>query len=422
MQNCNHENNLIDNLTTSFSRVNINTCENMEAVAEQIAALQAQIQALTLQVNANNNNANAVEEYAEIQPLVVNIQNVSLDMFKTLPEFNGDRNKYCAWRTSAKNVIKIFGNRTNEPKYFEALNIIRNKITGVASDTLTNYNTVFNFDAIIARLDFTYADKRPIYIIEQEMIVLQQKHATIEEFYDEVNKKLNTLINKINMTHRDVNVAKAMIGEASNKALRTFITGLRGNLGQILYASNPATLPDAYAKIQTIVNDQERIKFANQFNNATTRNESTFTNPNFMMKQKKPLQQSSFKPSYGQQHPGFKPVQNQQQSNFKPYRNQYQPGFKTFDKPTPMDIDRSSMNVNVSTGNDKRPRSGEFSNQVNQRKFQRINQMQVLEEDDQQDEETETNEYEYEDNEENEEDNDIETSSVFLGKQTDCRI
>lgn len=34
----------------------------------------------------------------------------------------------------------------------------------------------------------------------------------------------------------------------------------------MLYASAPATLPEAYARLSTIMNDREWIKFANQFN------------------------------------------------------------------------------------------------------------------------------------------------------------
>lgn len=106
--------------------------------------------------------------------------------------------------------MPIFVAHMHETRYFEAINIVRNKITKSASESLTNYNTVFNFDAIISRLDFTYADKRPIYIIEQEMIVLKQRSLSIEDFYDSANKKLNALINKINMTHKERSVACAM--------------------------------------------------------------------------------------------------------------------------------------------------------------------------------------------------------------------
>lgn len=391
----NSTNNSIEFLTKAFSKLKGPKMAAIEALVEQITHLQTQIVTINEQLAATVRQPTVVE-YQEVQVAVCDVREISLDMFKTLPEFNGDRNKYVAWRTAAKNVMKILIGHTNKPKYFEALNIVRNKITGTASETLTNYNTVFNFDAIIDRLDFTYADKRPCYIIEQEMMVLQQKNLTIEEFYDEVNKKMNSLINKINMTHRETNIAQAMVRDASEKALRTFVTGLRGSLGQILYASNPSTLPDAYAKIQTIVNDQERIKFANQFNHTPNmKSEPTRINPNFVSKQ-------------------VKQFPNQQQSNFKPIQSQARPNFNQFSKPIPMEIDRSSMNVNVGTA-DKRPHSAQVSNQFNPRKLQRINQIQVIE--NQQKEMYEATVPEAFENETDESENDEagETSSVFLG-------
>lgn len=103
--------------------------------------------------------------------------------------------------------------------------IIRTKITGPASNTLKSYNTPFDFDAIIEQLDFTYADKRPLYIIKQEMMVLQQNELSIDEFYDKVNEKLNNIINKINMTYKERIVAMAFNESTNEKALHTFIFG-----------------------------------------------------------------------------------------------------------------------------------------------------------------------------------------------------
>lgn len=317
---------------------------DVNELANQIRALQEQIVAINAQVEQQN-RAPAVEEYREVQVNVPDVKDISLDMFKTLPEFSGHRDRYTAWRNSAMNVMKIFNGHQDKPKYFEALNIVRNKIVGSASETLTNYNTVLNFDAIIDRLDFTYADKRPIYIIEQEMIVLQQKNSSIEDFYDEVIKKLNALINKINMTHKEKAVADAMVQDASAKALRTFVTGLKGRIGELLYASMPATLPEAYAKIQTIVNDQERIKFANQFNH----------------------QPQNFKHEQGRMNPNFKPKA----------KTPFQASHQQSNKPEPMDVDRSSLNVNV--GSPKRQRSVQHSTSNNNRKFQRVHHAEVAE-------------------------------------------
>lgn len=332
-----------EEIIEKFSKINLRE-DTMEAIAEQIKIIQDQMAAMNTQLAALDPTTK-VEEFKEVQVRINDAKDISLDMYKTLPEFNGDRNKYIAWKNSAMNVMKIFNGHNETPRYFEALNIVRNKITGTASETLTNYNTVLNFDAIIARLDFTYADKRPIYIIEQEMIVLQQKNLSIEEFYDEVNKKLNALINKINMTHRERGIAEAMISDAADKALRTFVTGLTGHFGRILYASNPATLPEAYAKLQTIINDQERIKFANQYNQPK------------ILKQEPSRMNPSFVPKPRGQH-----------------QTQQLPLKKKYATPTPMDIDHSTINVKQDK-TEKRPRSGEFSNQVNPKKFQRVNHL-----------------------------------------------
>lgn len=166
---------------------------------EIIAHLQNQINVLNERSIQQQQAANpTVEEHRD---LVFNIQrpeDVSLNLYKTLPEFSRDR---ATWRTVAKtarNYLKIY---KNSMQYCKALMITRNKITGAASTILHNYSTPFNFDAIIDRLDANYADKRRIHILEQELLVLQQNKLSIDDFFDKVNEKLNAIINKINMTH-----------------------------------------------------------------------------------------------------------------------------------------------------------------------------------------------------------------------------
>jgi len=67
-------------------------------------------------------------------------------------------------------------------RFFSALSILRNKISGTANDALTHNGTVLNFD-IMARLDFDFSDKRPIHIIEQDLGVLSQGKLSIMEYY-----------------------------------------------------------------------------------------------------------------------------------------------------------------------------------------------------------------------------------------------
>jgi len=58
--------------------------------------------------------------------------------------------------------------------FYSVLSILRNQITGMANDALANNAMLLNFDAIMARLDFVFNDKRPIRIIEQELSALSQ--------------------------------------------------------------------------------------------------------------------------------------------------------------------------------------------------------------------------------------------------------
>lgn len=243
---------------------------------EQVNSLMQKVQQLTIQLNRSCDSK--IEVYQDVYVDITQPGDVSLDIFKSLPEFYGDRNDYATWRSMANTAMHVFGNHQEGIRYYEALMILRNKITGTASSALYNYNTAFNFEAIIDGLDFVYADKRPMYILEQELLVLQQNELTLNQFYDEVNKKLNCIVNKINMSHKELLIANALIEGANFKALRTFITGINDKKGELLYTSNPTSLAEAYAKLQTIINDQQRMQFATQFNK---KEEEFITNAQF---------------------------------------------------------------------------------------------------------------------------------------------
>lgn len=131
-----------------------------------------------------------MEEYKEVSVNVTRAEDVSLTLYKTSPEFSGEREKYATWRSVTQTAMKLLENHQTTMKYFEALMIVRNKITG--ANILNSILNSYNFNAIIDRLDFTYADKRPLYILEQELLVLQQDKISLEKFFDEVNE--NTIL------------------------------------------------------------------------------------------------------------------------------------------------------------------------------------------------------------------------------------
>lgn len=81
--------------------------------------------------------------------------------------FTGQQDDYVSWRQSAVDAYEIFKPYHGSEAHYQTVSIIRNKIRGSARGLLVAHNTVSNFDAIIARLDCTYADKTSLRVLRQ---------------------------------------------------------------------------------------------------------------------------------------------------------------------------------------------------------------------------------------------------------------
>lgn len=114
---------------------------------------------------------------------------------------------------------------------------------------------------MIERLDMTYADQRPLYVVEAEMTSIKQMNRTLQEFYDAINQALNLVISKIVLTYKTINEQRPLIEEAQQKAVRTFIIGLKSHATRnILYSHQPKTLADALATSQTVYFDNQYLQ------------------------------------------------------------------------------------------------------------------------------------------------------------------
>lgn len=233
------------------------------ALREQKREFEIQIENLGKQFSQMNSDK-PVEIYNEAQ-IVPGVKcEESLDVVKSLPEFDGEQNNYVSWRQAAHTAYKVFEKFEGSSKHYQSLAILRNKIRGPADGVLASFGTVLNFKAMIARLDFTYSDKRPIYIIEQEMSTLQQGNLSVLKFFDEVEKKLTLLTNKTVMTY-DRNLAFTINEKYRSDALRVFISGLKKPLCDILFASRPKDLPSALALAQEVESNHARYVFPTTF-------------------------------------------------------------------------------------------------------------------------------------------------------------
>lgn len=242
--------------------------EVSSALAVQKLEFDRKITAINSQLSATQPK---VEKFTRVQinPLVT--CDITLDAIKSLPEFFGHPGTYVSWREAAHNAYELFARYDGSERHYQAVIILRNKVRGAADAVISSFNTVLNFKAIIARLDFTYADKRPIYLIEQEMSTLRQGSMSLLHFYDEVEKKLTLLANKTIMSYES-SVADTINEKYRADALRVFISGLRKPLCDILFASRPSDLPSALALAQEVDANSERYAFAKNFANRSIEN------------------------------------------------------------------------------------------------------------------------------------------------------
>lgn len=231
----------------------------------QNALLKDQIKNLTSRLGALEAPSLQVEAYEEIQ-ITDSSGSESLDAAKSLPEFDGNRERYVSWRAAANAAHKIYEGSAGTARYYQAVLIMRNKVVGPANAVLSSFNTVLNFKAIIARLDFTYSDKRPVYLIEQELSTLRQGDLSISEFYDEVEKRVAMLVNKTIMTHGDNHDLTVNLNTKYRQdGLRVFISGLKKPLCDILFSSRPNDMASALALAQEVDANHQRYLFATSF-------------------------------------------------------------------------------------------------------------------------------------------------------------
>lgn len=192
----------------------------------------------------------------EIRTTYTDGSEIQLDAFKSLPIFNGDQSNYRSWREEASRLMDSIKNFKTHSKYAAALTIVKSKIQGAAANVLTNYNTIFNFEAIRNRLDYTYSNQEPLYVLQDMMKAITQKRSTLSEYHDEINKNLNLIISKITMSGDPPNIIDRLIKNANDDAVRIFIDGMSDNFTRgSLYSATINDLEHAFAIARRIEHD-----------------------------------------------------------------------------------------------------------------------------------------------------------------------
>jgi len=91
--------------------------------------------------------------------------------------------------------------------------------------------------------------------------MVQQRDADLMAYYDEVERKLTLVTNKIVMSH-SADTATILNKEVRDDALQAFIAGLKRPLKALVLPAQPKDLPSALALAREAENSIERSAFA----------------------------------------------------------------------------------------------------------------------------------------------------------------
>lgn len=325
------------------------------------------------------------------------------DIVKTIRNFSGQPGEFGSWKKSVDRILKIYEHMKGTPKYYSILTAIRNKITGNADISLESNNTPLKWEQISKCLVLHYADKRDIGTLEYQMTTLIQKNLSILEFYQKVYHHLSLILNKLSSMEMSEESLHVLTQTYRDKALDTFIRGLKGDLPRLLSMREPGDLPEALHLCLKLENVDYRIQHShgnfkrttqdsppipqkrdyyyqqNRFQNNLSnfypellRNTQIPPRPNFS-NFSKPLQNPYLYQGYRQYNNPFQPQKNQFYNQNQHYKHQ-----QNNNTPQPMEIDQSIRSRAVNYQN--RPRIQHLANkrpasqQIYQdNKFQRVN-------------------------------------------------
>lgn len=304
---------MIDELLELFNNVKLNETKMTEA--ENQAQLRAYIDQQIIQriQTISLEQAKASQELTLDFPTPpqINLDQPDRipDTIKDLKTFSGaDGENFSQWKQSVEEELAPYYNNNvkGTSKHRTAVKAVRNKIIGRANDLLANENVPLSWPHISQCLTNHYADRRDLHTLEHQLLTIRQGKSTSIEFYNEVNKYLTIILNKINCIESNPQAIHALNSHYKIKATKAFVNGLNGSLPKFISSSNPPDLPTALH----LCKQQEDLGTLNEF----TRQ---FQKPIF---QQRPTMQTQ--QNFQRQQPNFHNTNTRYpNNNFRPHFN-----------------------------------------------------------------------------------------------------
>ena len=285
------------------------------------------------------------------------------DVVKSLREFSGQPGEFSSWKKSVDRILTIYEHLKGTPKYYGILSVIRNKIVGHADIALESYNTPLNWRKISKCLTLHYADKRDLGTLEYQMTTLVQGTQTASEFYQMVYQHLSLILNKLSCMEMSRESLNNMTQAYRDKALDTFVRGLKGDLPRLLSIKEPEDQPQALHLCLKLQNVDYRTQYANSSQNTLRRSQQPPPIPRRNIPYNSiapiPAPRNSFFPELA-----HNPTQPPRPYFQRPYQS---PSFRPphqlpprpMPRPEPMDVDRSIQSRQLNYVN--RPPNHQFN-------------------------------------------------------------
>lgn len=123
--------------------------------------------------------------------------------------------------------------------------LIRNKITGEASNSLVSIGNPLDWNIVRAHLIDYFSDKRSIDYLKRKLTELVQRNKTLEEYYSESSDLQTALINTVDPA-LSPDEKEYFMRDVSSEVLREFLLGLRPELSNYVRPQNPKNIKDAF--------------------------------------------------------------------------------------------------------------------------------------------------------------------------------
>lgn len=270
---------------------------------------------------------------------------------KNLPQFDGNRNEVFFFIESVDKTLINCAGLKEFPLYTQIISNIRNKIIGVASQSLITHNIPSdNWAKIKTHLTSQYADTRDEHNLQFELYSLIKLNLEPDQLFEKIKTLLTLLSNYVKLHNDNQAIVEHQTIHYQNVGLTIFQAGIREPLGGRLRASKPTSLQEA---MDFVIKEQNiaKLKFSSNSNSNSkvTPNYTRNFNQNYKVNPKPNTSQPTInntKPGYFQQTNRNIPLNNPSTSTNIVNKSGYIPPNHPYVK---KEIKQEKNNYNIET-------------------------------------------------------------------------